>query len=321
MSFSQCAGTSIIPTLARLVLALAFISVGYNKLFKKADFSAEEATILQKHGISVSPPAEPQEETEGVQLVLASLQPPPADEPETPPADEPTPPPADEEPAETTPEEDPDTGLISEPLDVPELDEVPSALEPADDPAEAPAPADVAPAEAGRALSLFKITVLMDKGGITDTTLCTYGAWLAAVTEFAGGILLLLGLLSRLWGLGLAFAMGMAVYLTTWDAVTSTRPDLFAENLGDYNRLFAQLGLGLLAFGIFLTGPGPLSLDRLIGGPPKKKEQPVVEQRPQTVQSYSAPRPAAPPPAQTPPPPPASPPPAPDESAKTNRPL
>ena len=41
---------------------------------------------------------------------------------------------------------------------------------------------------------------------------------------------------------------------------------IFAENALAFNTAFCQAGLFLLAFGIFLTGAGPLSLDRILFG-------------------------------------------------------
>ena len=97
-----------------------------------------------------------------------------------------------------------------------------------------------------------------------------YGAWLAALTEFVGGLLILIGFLSRVWGLGLAITMGMAFYLTTMKSygfiLDEPNPLVFTQNTPHAQGLAAQLGLFVLAFGLFLTGPGPLSLDRLLFG-------------------------------------------------------
>ena len=55
MSFSQSAGIGLIPTLSRIVLCLAFASVGYNKVTRQVEFNAEQAATLQGLGVSVSP--------------------------------------------------------------------------------------------------------------------------------------------------------------------------------------------------------------------------------------------------------------------------
>ena len=55
MSFSQFAGTTVVPTLSRLVLAAAFMTVGYNKLTTTAEFSADQADVLRTLGVTVKP--------------------------------------------------------------------------------------------------------------------------------------------------------------------------------------------------------------------------------------------------------------------------
>ena len=52
MSFSNTAGTSIIPTLSRIVLCAAFLPAGYNRLFgEDVDFSGAHADKLIELGI------------------------------------------------------------------------------------------------------------------------------------------------------------------------------------------------------------------------------------------------------------------------------
>lgn len=93
-----------------------------------------------------------------------------------------------------------------------------------------------------------------------------YQAYLAVAAELIGGALILLGLFSRLWGLALAGVMGAAFWLTSWPLLATGDPitALFNLPLGDFNRLFCQAGLFVLAFGVFLTGPGAVSIDRAI---------------------------------------------------------
>jgi uncharacterized membrane protein YphA (DoxX/SURF4 family) len=101
---------------------------------------------------------------------------------------------------------------------------------------------------------------------------------LLAFTELVGGSLLLIGLFSRVWGVGLAIAMGMAFYLTTMQTYFDIGPLRVGGGMGPlngaigfdnfklFNTVFVQLGLFVLAFGVFLTGPGPLSFDRILFG-------------------------------------------------------
>ncbi len=91
-------------------------------------------------------------------------------------------------------------------------------------------------------------------------------AWVAALTELLGGVLILVGLFSRVWGLGLAIAMGVAFYLTTIPTLgqVSLWSMLPQANYMAFNTMFTQLALFVLAFGVFLTGAGPISLDRAL---------------------------------------------------------
>jgi putative oxidoreductase len=75
--------------------------------------------------------------------------------------------------------------------------------------------------------------------------------------EFFGGIGMLLGLGSRLWGLALCGDMVMAILSTNW------ANGLIAEKAaGGYE---INLALGALALAIALLGPGRFSLDRYLG--------------------------------------------------------
>ena len=77
-------------------------------------------------------------------------------------------------------------------------------------------------------------------------------AWVAACTEFAGGLLVAVGLLTRFGALGLAIAMGVACALAhpaSWDSR--------AQGM----ELPAMLCC--MALALVFTGPGRVSLDAL----------------------------------------------------------
>jgi uncharacterized membrane protein YphA (DoxX/SURF4 family) len=103
-------------------------------------------------------------------------------------------------------------------------------------------------------------------------------AWAAALTELIGGGLILVGFLSRLWGLGLAITMGVAFYLVSMQVygVLGMSPLVYATDVARFNTTFNQLALFVLAVGVLLTGPGPASVDRLLFGRGKVKEQVVL---------------------------------------------
>ncbi|HRW08100.1 MAG TPA: DoxX family protein [Caldilineaceae bacterium] len=79
-------------------------------------------------------------------------------------------------------------------------------------------------------------------------------AWLAALAEFGGGILMILGLLNPLGPLAVAATMLMAIIVAHW-------PKFFASNQG----LEFPLALLAVAVAIVLTGPGAYSFDAVLG--------------------------------------------------------
>lgn len=81
-------------------------------------------------------------------------------------------------------------------------------------------------------------------------------AHIAAWSEFAGGILLIIGLFARLAVVPLAITMAIAVIKVHW-------PNGFALSQGGIE--FALL-LGILCIGLLFTGPGRISFDGLFFG-------------------------------------------------------
>jgi putative oxidoreductase len=81
-----------------------------------------------------------------------------------------------------------------------------------------------------------------------------FNARLAACTEFFGGILLLLGLGTRLAALPLAFTMVIAI-------ITAKRDDI-----KDWSSLFGFEEWSYLVFFVWLAvaGPGPISVDGIL---------------------------------------------------------
>lgn len=80
-------------------------------------------------------------------------------------------------------------------------------------------------------------------------------AWISALAEFGGGLLLVLGLLSPLGSFAIAGAMLVAVALVHW-------PRGFWNAKGGY-----EFNLSILAAvaALALTGPGAVSLDAILG--------------------------------------------------------
>lgn len=101
-------------------------------------------------------------------------------------------------------------------------------------------------------------------------------AWVAMITEAAGGALLIIGLFSRVWGLGLAVAMVYAFAFTSLPAIQQ-QMDPAATNrvfafVAGFKALDPQAQMGafyqfilfVASWCIFIGGPGAASLDRLI---------------------------------------------------------
>jgi putative oxidoreductase len=77
------------------------------------------------------------------------------------------------------------------------------------------------------------------------------------VIELAGGIFLMLGLLTRLWALLVAGQMISIVFLLKWDAGLIGPP-------GQGGGYELDLVIAASALGLLLIGPGRLSLDHLL---------------------------------------------------------
>jgi putative oxidoreductase len=81
-------------------------------------------------------------------------------------------------------------------------------------------------------------------------------ARLVVMIEFAGGIFLILGLLTRLWALLLATQMIAIVFLVKWDVGL-----IGAQGRSGYEL---DLVIAACALGLLFIGPGRFSLDRLL---------------------------------------------------------
>lgn len=78
-------------------------------------------------------------------------------------------------------------------------------------------------------------------------------AWVVAIVEFAGGIMVLAGLYMRIPALLLAFIMVVAILTTKLDA-----DDIF-------RAMRLDLVLLLMSLSLFITGSGKISLNSMLG--------------------------------------------------------
>ena len=255
MTFSHYAGVAIVPTLARLVLAAAFISTGWNKVFRQAEYTAEEATRLKQLGVTAEPVQPIVRLFEGHPRVSAGAGVRLALFHQTQDSGSATPP----IPTEPDPDEMPPVAPDATPPDIA---------------AQTPPTTTTQPLPPGkyRAAGMHHVTLMLERNNFPQPL---WMARLAAFTELLGGAMLLIGLFSRLWGLGLAIAMGTAFYLVSMktNGIFRMDPREFALNIEHFNTAYCQAGLFVLAFGVFLTGAGPLSIDRILFGGPRRVEE------------------------------------------------
>jgi putative oxidoreductase len=80
-------------------------------------------------------------------------------------------------------------------------------------------------------------------------------AWVLSITEFVGGVCLVLGILTRFWAAGLVIDMAVAIF----------KVHLVNGFFMSKNGFELPLALGVMALAIMLTGPGSVSVDRATG--------------------------------------------------------
>lgn len=91
-------------------------------------------------------------------------------------------------------------------------------------------------------------------------------AWGAAVVQLLGGVLILVGLLTRLWAFLMAAMLGASFWLTSvqGSGMFDQNPFDWAANGAAFQEMFFTLAMFVLAFGVLMTGPGMLALDKLL---------------------------------------------------------
>ncbi len=293
MSITRTAAYSLVPLLSRLVLAAAFVPAGWDKIIGEEQvFEGQAAQILQRLGVgeTVSDTATAQAGIEGTVLASAmqevetgsliqSRRPRPGDPQggdviEVPVVIQAPPPEPVVVVSQPQPEPVPPEALtptLSQRERGPEIvNPRPPVL--TDEPREVIEAGDAAPVKAKR---LHNVTVMLVTAGRWPEGLKPdWMAWAAAGTELVGGALILIGIFSRIWGLGLAVTMGFAFYMTSLGSVTEY--GLFALPMPEFNRAFTQIGLFVMALGVTLTGAGAFSLDRMLfrgGGDGDEEEE------------------------------------------------
>lgn len=284
------AGLSIAPLFLRLALAVTFIWAGSGKLFGTMEVEGETAAILANYGVIQNPnlPAAPPPdadaapETPEEELVL-----PDPEEVETPPEQSP--------PGDTPPDEletdEPPRSLAGGALLASWQTGEPRFLATG---ADFPEPVEVRK-WAGLVLMLHnainpgvdaedstpRMRLWPDLDPTTDYD--PWPRWLAiaaALTELIAGLLVAVGLLTRLASLPLAGVMVVAMWLTQFGpaiqagtAQLGFLPDHPPFDTDAWKTLLWQFAILCAALALFFAGPGALSLDRLLLGRGGKKAE------------------------------------------------
>ncbi len=274
MSLTRSASANLVPLLSRLVLAAAFIPAGYDKIMgDPVVFEGQAARTLRRLGVGESASESSgelsqltlyQDDVETGRLRDRIRPRDPSDQsagstPVPPPTPAPAPPPR---PAPPKPKPKPPP-VVTPPPVKPAPATKPARIVQPPPPDPAPVKAATGDGSAVRAKRLHRVTVmLLDNSPLPESFKPHWLAWAAAGTELVGGGLILLGLFSRVWGLGLAITMAVAFYLTSLTPVL----DYGALNvpMAVFNQAFTQIGLFALALGVAITGAGGLSIDRLL---------------------------------------------------------
>jgi len=300
MTFRQRLGLGAAPLIMRVVLGVVFLWAGSSKLFVTDTFSPERSAALANIGV-VTPGAPPA----------------PGSSPETDQTngqnsdDQPDEPLERDAPADDETEQQPPAGETNK--------------EPADEPrdersAKAASSGAIILARNGtggangaprhtagdfpegvEARRLYSLSLLLHAranpaeggtalwpGALASDTALMVMPWVAAVTEFLGGVLLVVGLLTRPAALGHFLTMAVALVLTSigpaavsGDAFLGFLPDPAFQDpdawVSAWQTMLFQLTTGALALALVLTGGGWLSLDRAVFG---KRPAPKTEASP-----------------------------------------
>lgn len=311
MTFGQRLALNLSPLLLRLGLAFVFIYAGAGKLFyNDMPVTGPQAAWLANNGfidesklpVTAPPPVSPTPTTPETRppAQRPPAQPPPAEsEDEAPEAtpDEPTPEPDEHATPPVEPKGDPEGGAPATSRHdasagfalVLAQNEIEDAIDETHaEPAGRFSAADFAePIPVSRRLGL----VLMMHNAAAEAdwpsqlaspAMLGILSWMAVLTEFVGGWLVLLGFLTRFWALGLAGVMVVAMWLTQI-APSIGNPDAFLGFLPElkindpllwtkaWQTLELQLVLLLAAMAVFFSGPGKVSLDAVLFSRPARR--------------------------------------------------
>ncbi|MCC6428814.1 MAG: DoxX family membrane protein [Phycisphaerales bacterium] len=269
----QSLAASFAPIFLRLVLGVIFLRAGLVKVMEKIDYSGEDAVLLAKWGVAPGSDAAAGPTAVPVPDAKVGSTPAPA--------------------SESTPPENPSLPTTPPAPNTPTDPATPAAPTNSTTPPEAQATTST-PAATVRAMTLYSIATMVHHAanpapkadGTAGKALAPSKAaegkapvilaWTATITELAGGILVLIGFMTRLMSLGFACTMGVAMWLTQIGPAIAagTAKFGFIPAYGPFDpqwgSLFLQFALLGSSLALLFAGAGMLSLDRLLF------EKPVV---------------------------------------------
>lgn len=248
---SQFAATTILPLIARIVLALAFLPQGWNNLMSITEYTAEDAQRLRELGVRGLSDPDPSPADVALGAVRGFDAWSTSGEPDAWPTAQ----------ADAAPDSAARTPTRPAPPR-PGTTDAPGARVPSQEAGTLLGPPRVGPASPLAPLKergLYRLALAADAARLPAPVPM---AWAVAAVQLLGGGCILLGVFSRLWGLLMSVIL-VGVF------VTGTLPSVrgawfFGMSGAEFNLVFAQMALFVLALGVFLVGPGALSLDRAI---------------------------------------------------------
>lgn len=258
MSFSHSAAAHVVPLLSRLAIAAVMIPLGWTDLTTTSTFTGDDAGLIDRLEL-----AEPSASVAGRKVAWLRQAPESTEGAGT-----------NSETSSSSSSEPP--AATSEEPTAPSAEVSPSAAE-----STSPTASEVEPAASEGTVTarhLHRWTVLFAEAGVPGPVPL---AWTTALLEVIGGSLLVLGLVTRVWGVLCATLFASLIWIL---GVPYTAPNyLFGADVAAFESVAAGLGMLVLSLGLALTGGGFLSLDRAIFRPRPTPAQTPVKPAPASV--------------------------------------
>lgn len=258
MSFSHAAAAHVVPLLSRLAIAAVMIPLGWTDLTTTSTFTGDDAGLIDRLEL-----AEPSASVAGRKVAWLRQAPESTEGAGT-----------NSETSSSSSSEPP--AATSEEPTAPSAEVSPSAAE-----STSPTASEVEPAASEGTVTarhLHRWTVLFAEAGVPGPVPL---AWTTALLEVIGGSLLVLGLVTRVWGVLCATLFASLIWIL---GVPYTAPNyLFGADVAAFESVAAGLGMLVLSLGLALTGGGFLSLDRAIFRPRPTPAQTPVKPVPASV--------------------------------------